>query len=158
MKMFKKELFLFVFMARMHARGKSGSKKPLVSKIKPDPKKVEELVVKLGKEGLSTSMIGMVLRDSYGIPDVKGATGKKILKILEEHKLAPEYPEDLMNLMKKAVNLKKHLDKNKHDIHNKRALQLIESKINRLIKYYKRIGKLPQTWKYSYEQAKLLVG
>ncbi len=161
MKTFKKRSFLFVFMARMHARrkGKSGSKKPLESKIKiEDPKKVEDLVIKLRKQGLSTSMIGMVLRDTYGIPSVKLATGKKILKILEEHNLSPEYPEDLLNVMKRAVNLRKHLEKHKHDVHNKRALQLIESKIHRLVKYYKRIGKIPESWKYSYEKAKLIVG
>src|SRR3989338_2145164 len=39
-----------------------------------------------------------------------------------------------------------------------RGLQLTESKIKRLVKYYKANGKLPQNWKYDREQAKLLIG
>jgi small subunit ribosomal protein S15 len=40
---------------------------------------------------------------------------------------------------------------------SKRGMQLIESKIRRLAKYYKREGKLPEDWAYNLEQAKLLV-
>ncbi|MBD3312031.1 30S ribosomal protein S15 [archaeon] len=150
-------------MARMHARrkGKSGSTKPLRKEkpkwVKQSKKKVKDLVVELKKKGYPNSRIGIILRDSYGIPSVKTATGKKIGKIVEEHELSPKFPEDLMNLMKRAVGLKKHLDKNNHDIHNKRNLQLIESKIHRLVKYYRRVNKLPEKWAYSYEKAKLLV-
>ena len=141
----------------MHTRrrGKAGSKKPL---SEPVPKwvqyksdEVEALVVKLNKQGMASSQIGLVLRDSYGVPDVEKLTGKKICKILEEKKLAPAIPEDVTNLIKKAIHLKKHLQMHKKDMHSNRGLQLITSKINRLTKYYKRAGRLPEDWKANLE-------
>ena len=65
--------------------------------------------------------------------------------------------EDLYNLIKRAVNLHKHMDKNKKDSKSKHGLELLESKIRRLGKYYARTGKLPSDWKYSLDKAKLLV-
>jgi len=115
------------------------------------------MVEDLRKKDYSYSRIGIALRDNYGIPDIKAVTKKKLGKIIELKGLAPKYPEDLMNLMKKAVGLRKHLEANHHDVHNKRSVQLIESKINRLVKYYRNTGKLPEKWTYSYDKAKLLV-
>ncbi len=150
-------------MARMHSRkrGKSGSKRPPRTAA-PDwvtysAKEVESLVLKLRKEGYTAAMIGMILRDQYGIPSVKLITGKKITKILEENGLLDEIPEDLMALIRKAVNLRKHLEMHPKDKHSFRGLQLTESKIRRLVKYYRRVGKLPEKWRYDPEQAKLLV-
>jgi len=77
------------------------------------------------------------------------ALGKKITKVLEEHNLLPEIPEDLSNLLDKRANLLKHLAEHKKDLHNRRRLQLIEAKIKRLVKYYKREGKLPEKWSYA---------
>ncbi len=146
-------------MARMHARVKGHRRSTKKSGVKPaiSGKDVEDLVVKYRKQDYSTSMIGIILRDKHGVPSVKDATGLKINRILAKHNLLPKFPEDLMNLMKRAVNLRKHLEFNPHDIHNKRSLQLIESKINRLVKYYHRVNRLPESWKYSYDKAKLLV-
>ena len=147
----------------MHARrkGKSGSKHPVERKDHPDwsslnPREVESHVLDLAKEGKTTSEIGMVLRDQYAVPDVKLATGKSITKILGANNIKPEIPEDLRNLISTALSLRKHLETNRKDIHNKRGLQLAESKIRRLAKYYISTGKLPEKWKYSPEQAKLL--
>lgn len=150
-------------MARMHARrkGKSGSKKP-ASRIKhPEwsalkPREVESHILDFSKEGQSTSEIGLVLRDQYAIPDVKIATGKKITKILEQNNIKPEFPEDLRNLIQKALKMRGHLESNKKDISNKRSLQLTESKIRRLTKYYHTQKRLPDGWKYSPKQAKLM--
>lgn len=150
-------------MARMHSRrkGKSGSNKPsskeLPEWVKAKPKEVEKQVVDMKKKGSSLSEIGSKLRDNYGVPSVKALTGKKIGRIIKDEGLENKFPEDLMNLMKKAVRLHKHLENNTHDIHNKRSIQLIESKIHRLVKYYRRTKKLPDKWTYSYERAKLLV-
>ncbi|MCF7871510.1 30S ribosomal protein S15 [Candidatus Woesearchaeota archaeon] len=148
-------------MARMHSRakGKSGSKKP-VKKAVPSwvqykPKEIELMVQKLAKEGQSASEIGIHLRDSYGIPDVKTMTGKPIGKILEEKKLQPEIPETLKFLIKKAILLRKHLDDNHKDFSGKRGLQLTESKIRRLGKYYVANKKLPAGWKYDPEKMKM---
>lgn len=125
--------------------------------LKYKPEEVEQLVIKLAREGYPPSMIGIILRDQYGIPDVKQITGKKILKILKENNLAPEIPEDLLNLMKKAVKIRKHLEIHKKDYHSKRGLIITESKINRLVDYYKRKGILPKDWRYTPERAKILV-
>ena len=118
---------------------------------------IEELILKLTKEGNSTSMIGIVLRDQYGIPDVKLVTGKKITKILEQHDQGLEYPEDLMNLIRRAVNIRDHLDENPKDLHTRRGLRIIESKIRRLVRYYVKEGVLPEGWRYDPRSAALLV-
>jgi len=149
--------------ARLHARkrGKAGSKRP---SRKTAPKwirykkdEVEKLVIKLAKEGNSTSMIGLILRDQFGIPLVKKITGKTISEVMKENNLYPKLPEDLFNLLKQAVNLRNHLEKNKSDYTSKRGLELLESKIRRLGKYYVREKVLPEDWVYSPEKAKLLV-
>lgn len=150
-------------MARMHSRkkGKSRSTKPAKPKkptwLDHSPKETELLVVKYAKEGLTAAQIGLHLRDEYGIPDVKIVTEKSITQILEEKKMQPELPDDLMALIRKAVLLKKHLDENRQDMTGKRGLQLTESKINRLAKHYKRTGKLATDWKYDPERIKLYV-
>lgn len=141
-------------MARMHSRkrGKSGSKKP-AKKVSPSwsrygAKEVELLISKLAKEGKASSQIGMTLRDTYGIPSVLALCGKSISKILLEKKIVGEVPEDLAALFRKYAAILKHLDTNKHDETAHRGQILTESKINRLVKYYKRIGRLPQEWKF----------
>jgi small subunit ribosomal protein S15 len=147
----------------MHSRKKGKSRsKPPVNAIAPkwlDYKKeeIEELVLKLHKEGLITAKIGLILRDQYGVPDVKIATGKSISKIIVGKEGKPDYPEDFMNLLRKAVNLRKHLEINTRDTLNKRSLILIESKIKRLEKYYKKEGILPQNFYYNHEQAALII-
>jgi small subunit ribosomal protein S15 len=149
-------------MARMHSkkRGKSRSKRPLRTApptwSEYSKEEVTDLVLRYRKEEYSPSTIGIVLRDRHGIPSVKLATGRKITKILEEQNEAPSLPEDLMNLMKQAVNLRKHMEEHPGDLHSRRGLQLCESKIRRLVKYY-RGKKLPSDWRYEPERAELLV-
>lgn len=133
-------------------KGKSHQTRP-VSKRPPTwcrytPEEVEALVIRLAKEGYPPSKIGTVLRDQHGIPLTKPITGKTISKILKEAGLAPSLPEDLETLLRKASRLHVHLEKNKKDLSNKRALQLTEAKIYKLAKYYKRKGVLPPDWKY----------
>ncbi len=150
-------------MARMYSRkkGRHGSKHPpykLVPKwVEYKKDQIEDLVIKLAKERHSSAQIGQILRDQYGIPDVKTITKKSISKIMEENKLYPEIPEELMSLLKKVVSLNEHLTRNKKDKLSKRGLRNLESKIRRLGKYYSRIGKLPKDWKYKPEEVKLIV-
>lgn len=120
-------------------------------------KEIEQLIIKLAKAGNKPSKIGLVLRDSYGIPSVRAVTKSKIGGVLEKNKIKPELPEDLTNLIKKELAVLKHMEKNKHDMTSKRGLQLTESKIRRLTKYYKRVGRLPKDWKYDLNRAKLIV-
>ena len=150
-------------MARMHTRrrGRSGSSKPFVTEnpswVPLTKEEIEEKVVELAGNELSTSLIGIRLRDEYAVPSVKLATGKTIGQILKENELDPDRPEDLENLMRKAISLAGHLERNPKDLHNKRALQLIEAKIRRLVRYYTKNGRLPSDFKYSLETARLLV-
>ena len=111
---------------------------------KPIQPQIEEKIVKLAEEGKPPSLIGILLRDGYGVPDIKVATGKKLSKILEEHDLLPQIPQDLADLLEKKANLNKHLAVHKKDLDNKRNFQLIDAKSRRLIKYYKREGKIPK--------------
>ena len=111
----------------------------------------------MAKKGSSPSQIGVVLRDNYGIPQVKGVTGSKILRILKKHGLAPEIPEDLYHLIKKAVNVRKHLERNRKDRDGKYRLILVESRIHRLARYYKSVRSLPPKWKYQSKKADTLI-
>lgn len=110
---------------------------------------VEALIMKLSKEGYPPSKIGIILRDQHGIPLAKPITGKSVTEVLKERKLYSSLPEDLENLLRKATRLHVHYDKNKADLHNKRALQIVEAKIYKLSRYYKKQVVLPADWKYS---------
>ena len=149
-------------MARIHARtkGKSGSTHPLREKHPEwsslNPREIEGRIIELAKAEKTTSEIGMILRDQYAVPDVKVATGKTITQILKQNNISSEIPEDLQSLIKTALKLKKHIDQNQKDYKTKRNLSLTESKIRRLMKYYRREQRLPEGWKYSLEQAKLM--
>ena len=88
---------------------------------------------------------------------IKHLLGKRLGKVLAEKGVAGSMPADLMDLMKKAVNLRNHLSHNKHDKGNTLGLQRVEAKIWRLTKYYTREGKLPAGWRYDPEQAALLI-
>lgn len=116
---------------------------------KYQPEEVESFIIKLAKEGHSLSSIGTILRDQYAIPLVKPITGKSISETLKAANLAPTMPEDLSNLMKKAQALAVHMDKNKKDLHNKRNMQIIEARIHKLSRYYKREGVIDKKFKYA---------
>jgi small subunit ribosomal protein S15 len=143
------------------ARGRARSTKPSAPQkpawLSQSPKEVELLIGKYAKEGKSPSQIGLALRDEYGIPDVKLVAGRSITQILADKKLLAEIPEDLMALITKVVLVKKHMDVNKKDMTAKRGLRLTESKINRLVAYYKENGRLAKDWSYDPDRIKLYV-
>jgi len=150
-------------MGRMYGKGKGIAasaipyrrKPPTWVKMKPDD--VCDHICKLAKKGLTPSSIGVTLRDSFGVPLVSNVTGSKILRILKANGLAPNLPEDLYFLIKKAVAIRKHLDKNRKDKDSKFRLILVESRIHRLARYYKRVKALPATFKYVSATASALV-
>ncbi|MGM5483844.1 MAG: 30S ribosomal protein S15 [Nanobdellota archaeon] len=141
-------------MARMHSRkkGVSKSKKPASKKVPEwvsmDKEELQLLIEKFAKKNESTAKIGMILRDSYGVPDVKGILGMSISKYLATKGYNSDFPEDLKNLMKRVLQLRKHYELNKQDRAAKRGIQLGDSKINRLVKYYKEKGVLESTFRY----------
>ena len=148
-------------MGRMHTHrhGKSHSIRPATlrepSWISQSPKEVEELVIKYAKDGLTPSQVGIKLRDQHSIPLIKPIVKKTVGQILEENDLRAEMPEDLENIVKKAVGLQRHLKANKGDRRNVRSLELIEAKVHRLSVYYKKIGRIPKNWKYKSVVAQL---
>ena len=150
-------------MARMYSRkkGRSGSTKPIDKKVQAwvryKPKEVEMLVLKMAKEGKTSSQIGLMLRDKYGIPSVKSLLGKSVSELLKSKDLQPEIPDDLMALIRSSISLEKHIEENKQDMTAKRGEQLATSKILRLVKYYKSSGKLPQDWKFDKSKVRLLI-
>jgi small subunit ribosomal protein S15 len=147
----------------MHTRrkGQAGSKKPHrtepVKWSNTNKDEIEKTILQLATQGRSSSEIGMSLRDRYGVPDVTLVTGKKIVAILKENKQASAIPEDIRNLIVKVLDLKKHVDKNPKDVHNKRSLNNMVSKVRRLEKYYHREGVLPVDWKFSTQKAEMLI-
>lgn len=118
---------------------------------------IENLVVKLGKEGVPPSRIGLILRDQHAVPSVKKLTGKSVKQILDAHGVKPGLPEDLTRVILRAVKLYNHLARNPKDFCIKRSIEVAEARINRLASYYKRKGILPADWRYDRERAALLV-
>jgi small subunit ribosomal protein S15 len=144
-----------VYMARIHAHthGKSHSVRPASkntpSWIKQSQEEISSLVVQLSKAGLTPSEIGIRMRDEHGIPLIKSVLGKTMTRVLDENKIHREMPEDLEQLVHKAVGLQKHLRTHNSDHRNVRSLELVEAKIHRLSKYYKRTERLNKGWKYA---------
>lgn len=142
-------------------KGKSSSALPYrrsaPSWLKATAAEVTESITKMAKKGMTPSQIGVLLRDQHGISQVRSVTGSKILRILKGLGLAPELPEDLYFLIKKAVAMRKHLDANRKDKDGKFHLILVESRIHRLARYYKKAKKLPPNWKYESATASALV-
>lgn len=141
-------------------KGRTHSVRP-VSKRPPswckyEAEEVEALVIKLAREGNPPSRIGTILRDQHGIPLTRSLAGKTVSGILAEADMTPSVPEDLEMLLKKASRLSTHLERNKMDLINKRALQIIEAKIHKLSKYYRREGVLPSDWKYEPKAASIV--
>lgn len=118
---------------------------------------IEDKVCKFARRGLRPSQIGVILRDSHGVNQVKAVTGAKILRLLKRRGLGPDLPEDLYHLIKKAVSVRKHLEANRKDKDSKFRLILIESRIHRLSRYYKSTRQLAPNWKYDSSTASTLV-
>ena len=147
----------------MYGRGKGISKSSIPYKKKAprwlniDSGDLVKQMEQLAKKGYKPSQIGVILRDNYAIPQSRLITGAKILRLLKKKGLAPQIPEDLYHLMRRAVSVRKHIEKNKRDRDSKFRLILVESKIHRLVRYYKLTKQLPSTWKYNYQTALALV-
>ena len=150
-------------MGRMYSSGKGISRRCLPyrktapSWVTVSSNDLVDTIVKLAKKGSTPSQIGVTLRDSVGIPQVKSVTGSKILRILKKVGLAPQIPEDLYHLIKKAVNIRKHLEKSRRDKDAKFRLILVESRIHRLARYYRNVKSLPPTWRYNSKKADTLI-
>ncbi|MED5498713.1 MAG: 30S ribosomal protein S15 [Candidatus Thermoplasmatota archaeon] len=150
-------------MARMYSSrtGSSGSSKPYVTEApawsNTDKAAVEALILDYAKAGHSSAQIGTLLRDRHAVPNARLVLGRRISAVLSEADLAGSYPEDMMNLMRRAAGLIDHMGSNHKDLHNRRALELTEAKIRRLAKYYIGEGRLDADWRYKRDQLRLMV-
>jgi small subunit ribosomal protein S15 len=150
-------------MARLHSKkkGKSGTKRPKTNDspewVGMGKEDMAEIILKLAREGVPAAKIGIILRDQHAVPNVRAVLGMSISAFLAKEKVAPEYPEDLLNLIKKAVRMSTHIKTSKNDTHNNVKLVHVESKIQRLVRYYTSKGRLPAGWKYERDKAALLV-
>ncbi len=88
--------------------------------VKMKPAEVEQIVIDLAKKEETPEKIGLILRDTHGVPKVK-LVGKKIGKILEEAKIKVSGIGERTQL--KIDNVEKHILKNKHDYTALRSLQ-----------------------------------
>jgi small subunit ribosomal protein S15 len=150
----------------MHSRrrGSSGSDRPADDDPPEwsdvDADEIEERVVELAEQGHDPSQIGLKLRDEgvkgTPVPDVKAATGSKVTEILADNDVENDIPEDLRNLLEQAVRLNEHMQENPQDHQNRRAQQNTESKVRRLVDYY-RGDQLDEEFTYTYENAKELL-
>lgn len=153
-------------MARMHTRkhGKSKSRKPVLDSRdfgkgsgEMSKEQVEDIITEYAKQGVGPAQIGERLKMNHGVKYIRQATGKKLGKILEEKGFGGDIPADMMDLMKSAVRIRKHMEKNRRDVHGAIRLNRTESKIWRLTSYYISKGVLPGKWRYNPATAELLI-
>jgi small subunit ribosomal protein S15 len=148
-------------MARLHTRrhGRSKSRKPadIGTQGGAEASKVEEAIVAYAKQGIKPALIGQRLKEEHKVGYLKPVLGKRLSAFLEEHGFKSEIPPDMLDLMRKAVNMRKHIGAERKDVHNITKLHLVESKILRLSKYYRSTGRLPGNWKYDPEKAALII-
>jgi len=148
-------------MARLHTRrhGRSKSRKPVEFKAPAGAgnAELEQAIVAYAKQGMKSTAIGRQIKEKHKVGYLKPMLGKRLNVFLEEKGFKNEIPTDLLDLMRRAVNMRKHLGANHRDVHNTTRLQRVEAKIWRLGKYYRSSGKLAPDWKYDPAQAALII-
>ncbi|MGC8601106.1 MAG: 30S ribosomal protein S15 [Thermoprotei archaeon] len=138
-------------MKKNHRKGKSQSNRPLgqvqlVEGSPVTPEELKEKILSLRKQGLSKALIGQKLRDEEGVPSIKRILGRSLKQVLIEEGEKETVPEDLANLLNRKRKIQEHLEQHPKDNDSKKGLIRTDSKIRRLIKYYKRERLLPENW------------
>lgn len=152
-------------MARMHTghHGKSKSRKPDVE-IGTRPEgltlsndEIIKLIKEYAKQGKNQTQIGQILKEKHNVPYIRQIFKKRLNVILKENGFKQELPQDLLDLLKRAITLRRHIEKNHNDVHNKTALARVEAKVWRLSNYYKNEKILPSDWKYDPVKVALII-
>jgi small subunit ribosomal protein S15 len=104
--------------------------------LKYTKQEVEKIILKLTDQNLTAEKIGLVLRDQYGIPDVKLFD----LKIKQVMKDKFEEPTN-KNLNKKLPKIIQHYKKNKQDKKAERSLIITKAKLKKREDYQKKKSK-----------------
>lgn len=136
--------------------GKSKSRKPFTTAPPThiSEKEVIEIVINLAKKGNSCSEIGKVLRDNYGVGSIYSMTNSTMLELLKQHNLAPKIPDDVISIEKKCISIYNHLKKETGDKNAFYRLKQKESRLHRLIRYYKSKEILPKDFKTAFFKLK----
>ena len=100
--------------------------------VKMRESELKDIISELAKKN-STSKIGIILRDQYGIPTTK-VFGKKLKDYLKE--LGIEINENLENAKKKVDRMKEYLKNNITDKKAKHRLQKAQSRLNITRRYF----------------------
>jgi small subunit ribosomal protein S15 len=150
-------------MSRIHSgrKGRAGSHKPYPLTrpewVTVSSEEVVSQAVQLAKGGRSAAQVGLQLRDGLGVPGTRALTGKRLGALLAEAGVKPEIPDDLQALLKRVVHLQNHLKGHPNDLANRRGLNLMESRIRRLARYYRQHKRISESWRYSAAGAALQV-
>lgn len=140
-------------MGRMHSsgKGKSGSMKPFTTTIPTymveSIPEIKKTVIHLANRGNPCATIGAILRDQYGVGNCADVLGSNLLEFLKQNNAAPVIPDDLAALVARANSIRLHLKNFKKDNSAKYRLILINSRLHRLVRYYKEKNVLPGNWK-----------
>ena len=90
---------------------------------------IEKLIIELGKSGMTSEKIGLILKKEHNVK-VRKFLGKRISNLLKKNNI--NINPDIENIKKSLEKLKKHLSKNKQDQPGKRALIKKEAKLRKL--------------------------
>ena len=140
-------------MGRMHSSGKgrSSSFKPFTTTIPTYMEgtipEIKSAIIALAKKNQPAARIGATVRDLYGVGNVRDVLGCDLVEFLKKNNCAPAIPSDLECLVTRANAIRKHLSTYKKDNDAKYRLILINSRLHRLVRYYKEKSVLPGNWK-----------
>lgn len=99
--------------------------------LKYSKEEVEAIIIKLANKGLTAEKIGLVLRDQYGIPNVK-LYNLRIKEILKDKFQEPT----TINLKKRLEKIINHYKKNKQDKKAERSLIITKAKLKKREDYH----------------------
>ncbi|BBL45489.1 30S ribosomal protein S15 [Nanobdella aerobiophila] len=115
---------------------------------------IDNIIKDLHNKGYTSSYIGKYIKDQKGV-NFKELYKTKITRYMKSINIKYDIPEDLLFLLKRISKILKHLESNKQDKVTKKSLEEIETQVLSLIKYYKKRNKLPKSFEYSRDLAKM---
>lgn len=114
------------------SKTKSEIKKPIW--LKYTKEEIKAIILKLSNKELTAEKIGLILKDQYGIPNVK-LYNLKIKEIMGDKFSEPS----IINLEKRMKRIIKHFSSNKQDKKAGRSLIIVKSKLKKKKDYQKSI-------------------
>jgi small subunit ribosomal protein S15 len=113
-------------------KSESKSEKPVW--LKYTQEEVEAIILKLANKNFTSEKIGLILRDQYGIPNVR-LFGIKIKQVLSEKEKYQD--SNILNLKKKVEKIEEHYKKNRQDKKAERYLIINKAELKKREDYLK---------------------